>query len=321
MTALADPLSAVLPLEDWREACRRHHLLVDAIGWMLAAALIAGLVGAVLAGTILMDRQAGLQEAVEDAIAIDLAALPPPPAVSAVAEAAPDAPMVNAPETPDPARETTDLPPAPQAMERLAEATPPPEALQPAALPDLPPDSLAPPPPPPEPQPKPETKPVPRPETPPEKATETAPEKPARPEATEQPKAKAAEKAAPAPAPSAPSKQAKAKSSAQGSGTVAINKGQLQSLKASWGNKIRKLIQRRGPGKKGIAGRAGSTVVALTVTRAGQLAAVSILESSGHPVLDAAAVAAVKAAGPFPQAPAELTDGRYSFALPIDFSR
>jgi protein TonB len=315
MTALAGPFSAARPLEDWREACRRHHLLMDAIGWILAAALIAGLVGAVLAGTILMDRQAGMLEAVEDAIAIDLAALPPPPAVSAVAEAAPDAPMVNAPETPDPAREVTDLPTAPRAVERLAEATPPPEALQPAALPDLPPDSLAPPPPAPEPAPKPEPTPKPEPKHDPKPA--------ARPEAAAQPKAKpkVVEDAAPAPAPSAPSKQAKAKSSTQGSGTVAVNKGQLQSLKASWGNKIRKLIQRRGPGKKGPAGRAGSTVVALTVTRAGQLAAVSVLESSGHPALDAAAVAAVKSAGPFPRAPAELTDSRYNFALPIDFSR
>jgi protein TonB len=217
--------------------------------------------------------------------------------------------MVNAPETPDPTREVTDLHTAPRAVERLAEATPPPEALQPAALPDLPPDSLAPPPPAPEPAPKPEPKPDPKPV--------------ARPEAAAQPKAKpkAVEDAAPAPAPSAPSKQAKAKSSTQGSGTVAVNKGQLQSLKASWGNKIRKLIQRRGPGKKSRAGRAGSTVVALTVTRAGQLAAVSVLESSGHPALDAAAVAAVKSAGPFPRAPAELTDSRYNFALPIDFSR
>lgn len=100
-----------------------------------------------------------------------------------------------------------------------------------------------------------------------------------------------------------------------------LSNAQAQSLKAGWGASIRARIERRKRYPRA-AGRAEGVVkVNLTVTRDGRLAALSLAGSSGNAALDKAALDAVKSAGRFPAAPKELTDGTYSFSLPMNFSR
>ncbi|WP_420004963.1 TonB family protein [Arenibacterium sp. LLYu02] len=98
------------------------------------------------------------------------------------------------------------------------------------------------------------------------------------------------------------------------------NSGQLAQLEAVWGAKIRAKVERRKRIPPGVRGE-GQAVVAMTVSRSGQLVAARLARSSGVEAFDAAALKAVASAGPFPAAPAELTGAQYSFNLPISFSR
>jgi protein TonB len=95
----------------------------------------------------------------------------------------------------------------------------------------------------------------------------------------------------------------------------AISAATRQSLMGQWGAQIMARIERARPR----VGARGQVVLALAITRDGQLAGLSVSRSSGDPALDAAALSAVQRAGRFPAAPAGLTDARYSFSLPIRF--
>ncbi|RMH46597.1 MAG: TonB family protein, partial [Alphaproteobacteria bacterium] len=61
----------------------------------------------------------------------------------------------------------------------------------------------------------------------------------------------------------------------------------------------------------------GTARLRLTVARDGTLEAVAIAASSGSPALDAASLAAARAAAPFPPAPAGLAGARHVFLLAI----
>ena len=99
------------------------------------------------------------------------------------------------------------------------------------------------------------------------------------------------------------------------------SKAQTQSALTSWGATIRARVERR-KSYPASAGRArGTVVVALTVSRGGQLMTVGVAKSSGVVALDQAAVVAVKRAGSFPAAPQGLANSSYSFNLPVNFSR
>lgn len=88
-----------------------------------------------------------------------------------------------------------------------------------------------------------------------------------------------------------------------------------QDLMAQWGAQIMARIERARPR----AGSKGQVTLMLTLTRGGDLAGLSVAQSSGDSRLDAAALAAVRGAGRFPPAPAGLRDAHYSFSLPIRF--
>ena len=124
----------------------------------------------------------------------------------------------------------------------------------------------------------------------------------------------------PRPAALQASASAAARSVEPGSASATATAGRVQDLRASWGAAIRKKIERRKSYPRGAGKAAGTVTVQLTVTRAGGLATVALARSSGHPVLDAAALSVVRQAGGFPKAPAGLTEPSYVFTLPITFA-
>ena len=103
-----------------------------------------------------------------------------------------------------------------------------------------------------------------------------------------------------------------AKSAAPG---TTVSKGEAKALKADWGAKLRSRINRKLAVPKGTP--PGRAKVRVTVAPSGALLAAELVESSGLPALDAAALKAAKAAAPFPPAPKGLSDASYSFTVPI----
>ncbi len=103
---------------------------------------------------------------------------------------------------------------------------------------------------------------------------------------------------------------------AQASAAAAsISNAQRQSLMSGWGAQIMARIERARPRVRG----SGQVTLTLQIARSGQLAALSVSQSSGDAALDEAAISAVRRAGRFPAAPDGLTDASYGFSLPIRF--
>lgn len=155
---------------------------------------------------------------------------------------------------------------------------------------------------------------------------------PEMPKVRPQPRPAKAQPAKPQPAQPAPAQPAQRAERAAGSGGGAqagdagtaplatLSQGARADLQASWGASIRARIERR-KAYPAAAGRATGTVtVRLTVSRTGQLGAVSVVQSSGNAALDQAALRAVGAAR-FPKAPQGLTEPSYAFTLPMTFAR
>lgn len=101
---------------------------------------------------------------------------------------------------------------------------------------------------------------------------------------------------------------------------AALTSGAETSALGAWGAAIRARVERRKSLPAGTRA-AGTVGLTLSVDRAGGLVSASVARSSGDAALDAAALAAVRKAGRFPAAPAELTGARYSFGLAIKFAR
>ena len=130
--------------------------------------------------------------------------------------------------------------------------------------------------------------------------------------------------APPAPAEPKPRKAAKSKASdkaAVGGETAsaapgkAASKGEAKAQKADWGAKVRSRITRKLSVPKGTP--PGRAKLRVTIAPTGALLAVDLVESSGLPALDRAALKAAKSAAPFPRAPKGLTEASYSFTIPI----
>lgn len=69
------------------------------------------------------------------------------------------------------------------------------------------------------------------------------------------------------------------------------------------------------------AGQTGLVRLRLGLARDGTLLAAAVETGSGHPLLDAAALAAARAAAPYPAAPPELDESRLEYLIPIRFTR
>ncbi len=101
--------------------------------------------------------------------------------------------------------------------------------------------------------------------------------------------------------------------------SASVSAATRRSLMANWGAAIRNRVERR---KSYPAGTkvSGTTVLRITVSRAGRLKGVSIVRSSGSGRLDKAAVRAVQRAR-YPGAPKGLDAAQYKFNLPVTFQR
>ena len=135
-----------------------------------------------------------------------------------------------------------------------------------------------------------------------------------------------------APAPQPQNQPARAEQRAAGSGgggqagqsssanASTLSPGRAAELQAVWGAQIRSRIERRKRYPRGARG-SGAVMVALTVSRSGQLVSVNLRQSSGTPAFDQAALSAVSSAGRFPAAPDGLGQASYAFTLQLNFSR
>lgn len=99
-----------------------------------------------------------------------------------------------------------------------------------------------------------------------------------------------------------------------------LNSGQQRSLAAHWGAQLRTEIERRKRYPRSASGTSGTVMVRITVARDGRLKVLAIANSSGHQVLDQAALKAVQSVRRFPAAPEGLSASSYSFTVPMQFS-
>lgn len=98
-----------------------------------------------------------------------------------------------------------------------------------------------------------------------------------------------------------------------------LSRAAKQTLMAKWGASIRNRVERSKRYPSGTRA-SGTTVLRLTISRSGQLMAVTVARSSGTGTLDKAAVQAVRRAR-FPAAPKGLSETQYKFNLPLAFTR
>ena len=116
----------------------------------------------------------------------------------------------------------------------------------------------------------------------------------------------------------------KGKSAFAGTGNAKVSTGasakQLASIKAVWGARIRRRIERVKKYPRGVR-KNGRAVVILVVSRSGNLMNYRLGRSSGNGKLDAAALQAANKSGRLPAAPKELKGASYKFTVPIVFKR
>ncbi|MCZ8186818.1 MAG: energy transducer TonB [Beijerinckiaceae bacterium] len=113
----------------------------------------------------------------------------------------------------------------------------------------------------------------------------------------------------------AANRQATSRAGTGGAGPVAG-----LAVTAGYGARVRALIERQKsyPEAAQDRGQTGRTTIALVITRDGKLASVTVAKGSGHALLDAATLAAVRRAQPFPALP-EGGPATISFQLSIGY--
>lgn len=252
-------------MTDWAEHLSRGRRWVETLLWTLAAAVVALAVAAGAALAVWLDLRAGQQDALEEAVLIDLNTLPPAQALAEVPEVPQPEAEVTPPEEIDPPDEVEEITP------KLTEAEPAitPDEIEPPQMEDPPEElpqvaSTLPEPPPPPPKPKREVKPEPKREPKPAKVAEAKP---------------------PAPAPQ------------KASAPVAARKGAATAdARARWRSKA--VSQVSGYLKrKSYNSSAGSLVVSFRVDGGGRISGVSLRSSSGDAAVDAAVVARIRQLG------------------------
>jgi protein TonB len=250
---------------DWADHMLRGRRWADAVLWTLCAAIIALCLAAGTAFAMWLDLQAGQDQALEDAVLIDLASLP---ATTALAEV---------PEVPQPEAETT--PPDEIEETPIEEA-----ALE---VPAVEPDTFEPP--------KPEEAPEledPRDELP--EVASTLPEPPPPPKKTPPPKPKKVAKAEPKPKKPVETKASPQKAQAA---TEAPRKGSATAKeRARWHAKVAAQLGRHLK-RKSWEGDRTSLTVSLRVDGSGRITGLSLASSSGDAALDTAVVAHLKRLG------------------------
>jgi protein TonB len=102
----------------------------------------------------------------------------------------------------------------------------------------------------------------------------------------------------------------------------ARTKGGAQREIASWQSGLVKQLEKfkRYPGDARARGEEGTLELRFTLDRGGHVLARQIVRSSGHPSLDAEAIAMVDRAQPLPPMPASIPDSQLELTVPISFS-
>jgi TonB family protein len=91
-------------------------------------------------------------------------------------------------------------------------------------------------------------------------------------------------------------------------------------LTADWGRKISAYLELHKKFPTGKA-KAASVRLSLVLNRLGNVVSVSVVESSGDPAYDEAAISMVRRSDPVPRPPAGLTEDQFTFALPVNFNK
>jgi periplasmic protein TonB len=94
----------------------------------------------------------------------------------------------------------------------------------------------------------------------------------------------------------------------------------IRRLTADWGRKISAYFElhKRYPQNKS---KATKVKVSLVLNRRGNVVSVGVLESSGDPTFDDAAISMIRRSDPVPAPPAELTDDQFNFSLDVNFTK
>lgn len=71
----------------------------------------------------------------------------------------------------------------------------------------------------------------------------------------------------------------------------------------------------------GARDQSGTAKVKFAIDRQGKLLSKELVESTGSELLDAAAIGMVERTEPFPEPPAEVTDDKLSFTVPVIFAK
>lgn len=101
--------------------------------------------------------------------------------------------------------------------------------------------------------------------------------------------------------------------------TPSLSPGDLNGLLAAWGARIRMAVERQKHYPRAAGGATGTATVEISVIGDGRVQRTSLRQSAGHPALDHAALAAVRAAGRFPAAPEGLDPGPHAFSFQMVF--
>jgi TonB family protein len=93
----------------------------------------------------------------------------------------------------------------------------------------------------------------------------------------------------------------------------------LLKLTADWGRKISAHFKLHQVYPEGKEPKFQKVRVSLFFNRKGNVLSAEVVQSSGDPAFDEAALSMIKKSDPVPQPPAGLTDERFAFNIDIDF--
>jgi protein TonB len=182
----------------------------------------------------------------------------------------------------------------------------------------------------PTPEPKPEPKPAPKPKPKPDPKPEPAPKPEPRPEPEPEPTPEPAAEPAPAPAEPAPAadvSEATETSGEEGDASESQDAVPLQTAgnSADVNSYLSKLSRHLAryydyPRRARRLGQQGTPVIVFEFTRDGKLLEHSLRDSSGHRLLDDAALQMLEQAAPLPAVPPEMQGQTFAYALPVRFS-
>jgi protein TonB len=93
-----------------------------------------------------------------------------------------------------------------------------------------------------------------------------------------------------------------------------------QRLSADWGRQISAYFELHKRYPKVKRNRTATVKLSLVLNRLGKVIEVDVLESSGDPAYDEAAISMVRRSDPVPRPPAGLTQDTFSYTLPVNFN-